>query len=102
MCSKASRQTQNINFSYAPELLAEQKHLISHVLQGPFPTQENIDIYIIFNWITPNISNKSSCSYAVGSLTQFIKIKHQGNIIINGAHTHSVRPKIQDITIPWY
>ena len=51
------------------------KHFINHVLQGPCPTQ---NIYIINNWLTPNIQNKSSCSYALGSSTQY-KIKHQYN-----------------------
>ena len=57
-------------------------------------------IYIICNWITPNISNKSSCSYAVGSLTQYIKIKHHGNIIINGAHAHKCYVKNLGYYIP--
>ena len=64
------------------------KHLINHVLQGPCPTQAGIYIYIICNWLKPSISNKSSCSYAMWSLTQYIKIKHQGNIIINASHAH--------------
>ena len=73
-------------YSCAPEPLAQHKtyhrscasrsmpnikHFINHVLQGPrlaMPTY--IYIYIIKNWIMPNIKIKSSCSYAVGSLTQ--------------------------------
>ena len=86
------------------------KHQFIHVLQSSFLLTQHktshqsyasgsmsntskhiyiyIYIYIICSWITPNISNKSSCSYAVGYLTQYIKIKHQSNIIINGAHAH--------------
>ena len=45
-------------------------------------------IYIICNWLTPNITNKSSCSHEELSLTQYIKIVHQHNIIINGAYAH--------------
>ena len=45
-------------------------------------------VYIICNWLTPSISNKSLCSYAVGYLTQYIKIKHEGNILINGAQAN--------------
>ena len=56
-------------------------------------------IYIINNWITPNIQNKSSCSYAMGSSTRYIKIKHQDNIIINRLMPISVRCKIRDITL---
>ena len=45
----------------------------------------------------PNIKKKSSCSYAVGSLTKYIKIKHQDNIIINKLMPTGVRSKIWDI-----
>ena len=90
MCSIAPRSTQIINHSCAPELLAQHKSsitqllqsfllntklLINYVLQGPHPTQTSIYIYIyiINNCLTPNIYNKSSCSYVVGSSTQYIK-----------------------------
>ena len=48
------------------------KHFVNHVLQGPRPTQPTyIYIYLINNWLLPNIQSNSSCSYAVGSLTQY-------------------------------
>ena len=58
---------------------AQHKTFHQHVLQGPRPTQPTyIYIYIINNWITPNIQNKSSCSCVVGYSTQH-KIIHQYN-----------------------
>ena len=100
MCSRASCSTQMSQNSCAPELLAQHKtsiypcapeilaqHKTSHQLCALGSTPNTWKhIYIICNWLIP--SNKSSCSYAVWSLTQYIKIKHQGNIIINGAHAH--------------
>ena len=62
------------------------------------PNTKHIYTYIINNSLTRNIQSKSSCSYAVGSLTQYIKINHQDNIIINRLVPISIRSKIQDIT----
>ena len=106
MCSKYSHSIQMINHSSPPKLLTQHKssitqvlqsfplntkHLINHVLQGPHPTHANMYIHIyiyICNWLMPSISNKSSSSYEMWYLTEYIKIKHQVNIIINGAHSH--------------
>ena len=106
MCSRAFCSTQFINHSSVSELLAQHKtshrscatgsmpntkHFINHVLQGTSPTQPAyiyISICIINNWITPNIQKKSSCSYAVESLTQY-KIKHQYNH--HGQYAHAYK-----------
>ena len=114
MCSRAPRSTQQTHSCYSD--LHPQHKLNTYGLQSfslntniqllmcsidPFSTQnissimcfrvhaQHKHIYIICNWIMPSISNKSSCSYVVWSLTQYIQIKHQGNIIINGAHAHT-------------
>ena len=64
------------------------KHFIHHVLQGLCPTQPTYTyIYIIINWLIPNIQNKSSCSCAVGSLTQY-KINHQYSHLDQQAHAY--------------
>ena len=52
--------------------LLNTKHLINHVLQGPCLTQTYIYIYIYHMQM---------------AYTQYIIIKHQSNIIINGAHS---------------
>ena len=78
MCSRASPSTQNIS-----SIMCFRVH-----------TQHIKHMY----WLMPNISNKSSCSYAVGFQTQYTKLKHQSHIITNGAYAHKCQVKIQDIT----
>ena len=97
MCSRASRSTQKISSIMCFRVHAQQKHFINHVLQFPCPTQTYIYIYIINNWLTSNIQNKSSCLYAVGSLTQY-KIKHHYNYHDQLAYSINGRSKIHDIT----
>ena len=77
------------NYSCAPEPFTQ--HKTSHQLSASGSTANTnissiicfrvhmqhttyIYLYISNNWLTPNIQNKSSCSYEVGSLTQY-KIK---------------------------
>ena len=81
----------------ALELLTQHKTSHQPCASGSTPNT-NKHIYIICNWLTPTISNKSSCSYAMWSSTQYIKTKNQGNIITNGLMPISVRSKIWDIT----
>ena len=98
MCSIASCSTQMSLDSCAPKLLAQHKYKYSFALEllaqkktSIFPcspelltqhktshqscasgsTPNTTNIYILNNWITPNIQSKSSCSYVVGSLTQY-------------------------------
>ena len=59
---------------------------------------QHIYTYITNNWITPNIQRKSSCSYGVGSLTQY-KIKINIIIMINMLMPINGRSKIWDITL---
>ena len=100
MCSRASCSTQNISLIMCFRVHAQHKYFINHVLQVPRPTQLSyISICIINNCLMPNIQNKSSCSYGVGSSTQYIKINYQDNIIINRPMSRSVRSKIRDITM---
>ena len=109
---RSSSLNTNINYPCSLELLAQHKtlsthvlqssslntkHIINHVLQGPCQTKQAY-IYIINNWLMLNIYKKSSCSYVVGSWTQYIKIKYQDNIIINKLMPISVRLEIRDIT----
>ena len=78
-CASGSTPNKNIWSIMCFRVHTQHKHFINHVLQGPRPTQPSyISICIIKNCLTPNIQNKSSCSYAVGFLAQY-KIKHQYN-----------------------
>ena len=61
------------------------------------PHKTYIYIYIINNWLTSNIQNKSSCLYAVGSLTQY-KIKHQYNYHDQQAYSYKWQVQNQNIT----
>ena len=89
MCFRAPFSTQIITSIMCFKVQAQQKTSHQSCALGSTPnTKQTTYIYIINNWITSNMSNKSSCSYAMWSSTEYIKIKHQGNIIINGAHTH--------------
>ena len=82
MCSEASHSTQNVSSTMFFRVHAQHKQ--THIYHMQLPYAEYI--------------KQSSCSYAVESLTQYIKIKYQGNIIINALMPISVRSKIQDIT----
>ena len=99
MCFKASHSTKKFKYSSSPELLAQHKTSHQSCASGSTPnTSTHTHTHIICNWLMPSILNKSSCSYAMWSSTQYIKLKHQGNIIINGLMPISVRSKIWDIT----
>ena len=65
LCSTPTRNARelmpNISklyFHVFQSFMLNTKHFINHVLRGPLPTQETyIYIYIINNWLTPNIQN---------------------------------------------
>ena len=78
---------QKCNYSCAPEPFAQHKTShrscasrsmpntnISSIMCFRVHAQHKtyIYLYIINNWHTPDIQNKSSCSYVVGSSTQYI------------------------------
>ena len=57
-------------YSCSPEPLAQHKTSHRSCASRSTPNT-NKHIYIINNCLTPNIYNKSSCSYVVGSSTQY-------------------------------
>ena len=101
-------QTFPIIFSCVPELYAQHKckyscarepltqHKTSHRSCALDSTPNTTNIYIINNWLMPNIQRKLSCSYVVWQLIQ----KKNFNIIImiNRLIPINGRSKIQDIT----
>ena len=78
--------------------LLNTKHLINYVLHGPHPTHEIIyikDMQLAYAQYIKQII-MFMCSGVLGLI--YI-IKHQSNIIRNGAYAHEWYVKMRDITI---
>ena len=96
----------NINHSCAPELLTQHKTSHQSCALGSMPnknkhtyTHTHTHTYIYHQQFAYAQYIKQIIVFiGVGSSTQYIKIKHQDNIIINRLMPLSVRSKIQDIT----